>query len=118
LCGYHHKNQRGLELKIILPIENGEEPLIIYNYKIHVMKTNESMIPTCSVSLLTATFEMFSKYNLIKLLSNADSEFEKILNVLLHAATSTSNSLESESNDLKQKNLKQRYLHQIPFLII
>jgi hypothetical protein len=26
LCGYHHKNQRSLELKIILPIENGEEP--------------------------------------------------------------------------------------------
>jgi len=26
LCGYHHKNQRDLELKIILPVENGEEP--------------------------------------------------------------------------------------------
>lgn len=68
------------------------------------MKTNESMTPTCSVSLLTTAFEMFSKYNLIKLPSNADYEFEKILNVLLHAATSTSNSLESASNDLKRKN--------------
>ena len=26
LCGYPHKNQFGLELKIILPIENDEEP--------------------------------------------------------------------------------------------
>jgi len=26
LCGYPHKNQRGLELKIILSIENDEEP--------------------------------------------------------------------------------------------
>src|SRR5674476_1321384 len=68
------------------------------------MKTNESMTPTCSVSLLTTAFEMFSKYNLIKLPSNADYEFEKILNVLLHAATSTPNSLESASNDLKRKN--------------
>jgi hypothetical protein len=29
LCGYHNKNQSGLELKIILPIENGEEPNFI-----------------------------------------------------------------------------------------
>jgi hypothetical protein len=27
LCGYSHKNQRGLEMKIILSIENDEEPL-------------------------------------------------------------------------------------------
>jgi len=30
LCGYPHKNQRGLELKIILSIENGEEPNLVY----------------------------------------------------------------------------------------
>ena len=65
---------------------------------------NESMTSTCSVSLLTAAFEMFSNHNIIKLPSNADYEFEKVLNVLLHAATSTSNSLESASNDLKRKN--------------
>jgi len=29
LCGYPHKNQRGLELKIILSIENDEEPDLI-----------------------------------------------------------------------------------------
>ncbi|OEU42989.1 hypothetical protein BGV40_06660 [Methanosarcina sp. Ant1] len=29
MCGYHHKNQRGLELKIILSIENDEEPKFI-----------------------------------------------------------------------------------------
>jgi len=61
------------------------------------------MTPTCSVSLLTTAFEMFSKHNIIKLPSNANYEFEKVLNVLLHAATSTSNSLESASNDLKRK---------------
>ena len=61
------------------------------------------MTPACSVSLLTTAFEMFSKHNIIKLPSNADYEFEKVLNVLLHAATSTSNSLESASNDLKRK---------------
>jgi hypothetical protein len=26
MCGFHHKNQSCLELKIVLPIENGEEP--------------------------------------------------------------------------------------------
>jgi len=26
LCGYFHKNQRALELKIILSIDNDEEP--------------------------------------------------------------------------------------------
>jgi hypothetical protein len=69
---------------------------------------NESMTPTFSVSLLTTTFEMFGKHNIIKLPSNADYEFERILNVLLHAATSTSNSLESASNDLKRKNPKEK----------
>ena len=68
------------------------------------MKKNESMTPTCNVSLLITAFEMLSKYNIIKLPSNADYETEKVLNVLLHAATSTSNSLESASNDLKRKN--------------
>ena len=68
------------------------------------MKKNESMTLTCNVSLLTTAFEMLSKYNIIKLPSNADYETEKVLNVLLHAATSTSNSLESASNDLKRKN--------------
>lgn len=68
------------------------------------VKKNASIMSTCSVSLLTTAFEMFSKHNLIKLPSNADYEFETILNVLLHAATSTSNSLESASNDLKRKN--------------
>jgi Transposase DDE domain len=65
---------------------------------------NESMTPTCGISLLTTAFEMFGKHNIIKLPSNAEYEIEKVLNVLLHAATSTSNSLESASNDLKRKN--------------
>jgi len=67
------------------------------------VQKNNSLIPTCSVSFLTTAFEMFSKHSIIKLPSNADYEFEKVLNVLLHAATSTSDSLESASNDLKRK---------------
>jgi len=33
LCGYPHKNQRGLELKIILSIENDEEPFFNLLYR-------------------------------------------------------------------------------------
>jgi len=33
LCEYPHKNQRGLELKIILSIENDEEPSFLYAKK-------------------------------------------------------------------------------------
>lgn len=67
------------------------------------MQKNESLIPTCSVSLLTSALELFDKHNIIKLPLNVNYEFEKVLTVLLHAATSTSNSLESASNDLKRK---------------
>ena len=65
---------------------------------------NESMMPTCSFSLVTSAFELFSQHNIIKLPSSANYDFEKTLNVLLHAATSTTNSLESASKDLKRKN--------------
>ncbi|WP_157197118.1 hypothetical protein [Methanosarcina lacustris] len=34
LCGYPHKNQCGLELKIILSIENDEEPNKIFHLRI------------------------------------------------------------------------------------
>jgi len=67
------------------------------------VQKNNSLIPTCNVSLLTTAFEIFSKHNIIKLPSNAAYEFEKVLNVLLHAVTSTSDSLESASNDFKRK---------------
>jgi hypothetical protein len=76
--------------------------------KTNVMKTIRPIKPTCSVSLLSTAFEMLSKYNILKLPSNADYEIEKVLNVLLHAATSPSNSLESASNDLKRKNPDER----------
>jgi hypothetical protein len=46
------------------------------------VQKNESMIPTCNVSLLTTAFELFSKYSIIKLPSNAAYEIEKVLNVL------------------------------------
>ena len=56
--------------------------------------------------------------NIIKLPSNADYETEKVLNVLLHAATSTSNSLESASNDLKRKNPETKIPSSDTILII
>lgn len=63
----------------------------------------ENLTSSYSVSFLTIAFEILSKHNLIKLPSNAAYEFENVLNVLLHAATSTSDSPESASNDLKRK---------------
>ena len=72
------------------------------------MKKSEPIISTCSVSLLTIAFEMFSKHNILKLPSTAGYDLERILNVLLHAATSTSNSFESASNDLKRKNFEEK----------
>jgi len=45
LCGYTHKNQRGLEVKIISSIGNDEEPIIlrdpwilIYSYSLVVRR--------------------------------------------------------------------------------
>ncbi len=64
----------------------------------------ESVMFTCNVSLLTSAFELFSQHNIIKLPPNINYDFEKTFNVLLHAATSTNNSLESATNDLKRKN--------------
>jgi hypothetical protein len=68
------------------------------------MKKIEPISPTYKVSLLTTAFELFDKHHIIKLPPNAEYETEKVLNVILHAVTSPSNSLESASNDLKRKN--------------
>lgn len=50
------------------------------------------------------TIEMICKINIIKLPKSATYSLQDILTVLLYAATSTSNSPESASNDLKLRN--------------
>ncbi|RPJ65210.1 MAG: ISH3 family transposase, partial [Alphaproteobacteria bacterium] len=59
---------------------------------------------TDAASLLAVSSELFSKSNIITLPESANYERQDILNVLLHASTSSTNSLESASNDLKRKN--------------
>ena len=57
-----------------------------------------------SASMLAVSSELLSKMNIIKLPENTKYNLQDTLNVLLHAATSSTNSLESASNDLKSKN--------------
>jgi hypothetical protein len=40
MCGFHHKNQSCLELKIVLPIENGEESINLAIKRITAGKIN------------------------------------------------------------------------------
>ena len=53
--------------------------------------------------LLAASSELFSVVNIITLPDEANYSFQEFLNILLHAVTSSTNSLESASNDLKSK---------------
>jgi hypothetical protein len=64
---------------------------------------NDSMIAD-TASLLAVSSELISKCNIITLPESANYECQDTLNVLLHAATSSTNSLESASNDLQRKN--------------
>ena len=57
-----------------------------------------------SASILTLAIELLSETSIIKLPKGAKYSLEETLIVLLHAATSTSNSSESASNDLKINN--------------
>jgi hypothetical protein len=57
-----------------------------------------------TASLLAVSSELISKCNIITLPESANYECQDTLNVLLHAATSSTNSLESASNDLQRKN--------------
>jgi uncharacterized protein YeeX (DUF496 family) len=50
------------------------------------------------------TIEMICKINIIKLPKSATYSLQDILTVLLYATTSTSNSSESASNNLKLRN--------------
>ncbi len=57
-----------------------------------------------TASILALTSELFGKARIINLPEKVDYSFQETLNVLLHAATSTSNSIESASEDLRNKS--------------
>jgi len=59
-----------------------------------------------TASLLAVSSELFSKNDIITLPPNVKFDCQDIITVLLNAATSTANSLESSSNDLISKNSK------------
>jgi hypothetical protein len=56
-----------------------------------------------TTNFLAFTSELLSKTRIINLPENADYAFQDTLNVLLHAATSTTNSIESASIDLRAR---------------
>jgi hypothetical protein len=56
-----------------------------------------------TTSLLGVSSELFSIFNIITLPAEANYSYQEFLNVLIHAATSSTNSLESASNDLRSK---------------
>ena len=68
------------------------------------MPTKNDSMTTDTASLLAVSSELISKYNIITLPESANYECQDTLNVLLHAATSSTDSLESASNDLQRKN--------------
>ena len=64
---------------------------------------NGSMSNMDTTSLLAVSSELFSIVNIITLPAEANYSYQEILNVLLHAATSSTDSLESASNGLRPK---------------
>jgi hypothetical protein len=64
---------------------------------------NDSRSGTDTASLLAVSSEFFSIANIITLPDEANYSYKELLNVLIHAATSSTNSLESASNDLRSK---------------
>ena len=68
------------------------------------MTTKNDSMAIDTASLLAVSSELFNKYDIITLPESANYECQETLNVLLYAATSTSNSLESASNDVRSKN--------------
>ena len=61
-----------------------------------------------TASLLALTSELFNKTNIINLPEGAKYSLQDTLNVIFHAATSTTNSIESASIDLQIKNPDKR----------
>lgn len=72
------------------------------------MSTKNDSMTTDTASLLAVSSELISKYNIITLPESANYECQDTLNILLHAATSSTDSLESASNDLQRKNPDSR----------
>ncbi len=68
------------------------------------MPTKNDSITIDTSSLLAVSSELFSKHNIITFPESANYECQDTLNVLLHAATSHTNSLESTSKELQRKN--------------
>ena len=64
---------------------------------------NDSMSGIDRASLMALSSELFSTVNIITLPAEANYSYQEALNVLLHAATASTNSLESASNDLRSK---------------
>ena len=64
---------------------------------------NDSMSGIDTASLLAVSSEFLSIANIITLPDEANYSYQEFLNVLLHAATSSTDSLESASNDLRSK---------------
>jgi hypothetical protein len=56
-----------------------------------------------NTNLLAFTSQLLGKTRVINIPESAEYSFQDTLNVLLHAATSTTNSVESASNDLRMK---------------
>ena len=57
-----------------------------------------------TASLMAVASELFSNHHIINLPGGVKYTYQDTFNVLLHAATSVNNSLESASNDLKLKS--------------
>ena len=68
-----------------------------------MISKNDSISCIETASLLAVSSELLSIDNIITLPAEANYSYQEILNVLLHAATSSTNSLESASNDLRSK---------------
>ena len=68
-----------------------------------MISKNDSISCIETASLLTVSSNLLSIDNIITLPAEANYSYQEILNVLLHAATSSTNSLESASNDLRSK---------------
>ena len=64
---------------------------------------NDSISCIDTASKLAVSSKLLSIDNIIILPAEANYSNQEILNVLLHAATSSTNSLESANNDLRSK---------------
>jgi len=64
---------------------------------------NDSIYGIDTASLLAVSSELLSIVDIITLPDEANYSYQEFLNVLLHAATSSTDSLESASNDLRSK---------------